>query len=115
MFVKGDGTFVAAGHPIGSYIESMALGDLDGDGRLDLVTQHEASGLVIMSLGRADGAFARGVEYVGGDGAVAGSPPPFTGASIALGDLNGDGRPDLVAASNISANVTVLLNACTHK
>jgi hypothetical protein len=64
------------------YAWAIALGDLDGDGRLDLVTGGSA---VDVQLGGGDGTF-RALPTISLPGSV---------ASVALADLNGDGRLDL--------------------
>ena len=110
---RGDGTFSAkVDYPSLPFPESVALGDLNGDGKLDLVTLNETTGTVSMLLGTGDGTFAAKVDYVAVPGAIYSNPPGYTGASLALGDLNGDGKLDLVAASNNGASVSVLLSSC---
>ena len=54
-----------------------------------------------MLLGNGDGTFGRRANYVIGIG----SYPGF----VAMGDLNGDGRADLVATNTYSGTVSVLL------
>jgi hypothetical protein len=110
----GDGTLQA---PViyssgGVAASSVAIADVNGDGRLDVVVANEClsttgcdSGGVTVLLGNGDGTFQSGVSYPAGYGA----------ASVAIGDVNGDGRPDLVVAnqyecSNCSnGGVSVLL------
>src|SRR5207244_349756 len=79
---------------------SIAAGDVDGNGSADLVVV--SSGSVSVLRNNGVGAFAAEEDYpVGGDGDSA--------VSVALGDLNGDGKPD-VATGNGNRNVSVLLN-----
>jgi hypothetical protein len=92
---NGDGTFAAQRdyRLTGGDAVSLALGDLDGDGRQDVVT-----GGVSVLLNRGDGTFAeRNYDSRGSN-------------SVALADLNGDGKLD-VATANGGIGVSVLLNA----
>ena len=76
----------------------VALGDLDGDGRLDIVVANRATdrALVFLNQGRA---FAAPVAV------AAGNDPN----DLALADVDGDGRLDLAIANHDAAYVTVLL------
>src|SRR2546426_653398 len=79
---------------------SVAIGDLNGDGRADLATANStfSSNTVSVLLGTGDGSFGAKTDY------GTGSDP----RSVAISDLNGDGKPDL--ATNSSSNtVSVLL------
>jgi Ca2+-binding RTX toxin-like protein len=101
---NGAGGFTAApGSPVavGTGPRSVALGDLNGDGNLDIVTADSNSNTVSVLLGDGAGGFA----------AAAGSPVAvgLLPSSVALGDLNGDGSLDVVTANAGSNNVSVLL------
>lgn len=88
--------------PTGSGPASVAIGDLNGDARPDLVVANQSSNTVsVLLAGGAPGAFLPKVDH----------PTGAQPASVAIGDLNGDGRPDLAVANHgIGANtVSVLL------
>ncbi len=103
----GDGTgrFTAApGNPFkaGKGPVSVAVGDFDGDGKLDLAIANRGDNSVTVLLGDGKGGFAE----------APGSPFPVGTEpwSVVVGDFNGDGKPDLAIANQGSNNVTVLLN-----
>ena len=91
---QGDGSFGgAASYATESYRSfDAALGDLNGDGVLDLVTAGEtdsSDGYATIRLGQGDGTFGGAVSY---------ATESYRSLGTALGDLNGDGALDLVTA-----------------
>src|SRR5439155_311483 len=91
---RAEDVFASAAAWIGpSQTPSVALGDIDGDGSLDLV------GNSTLYLNRG-GRFADLPAWTG--------PPEYT-ASVALGDIDGDGRLDLVRG-NARIGTTLYLN-----
>jgi hypothetical protein len=102
----GKGGFTAApGSPftVGSCPNSVAVGDFNGDGKPDLAIANGGADSVTVLLGNGTGGFTEAP----GSPFAAGSWPD----SVAVGDFNGDGKPDLAIASESSNNVTVLLNS----
>jgi hypothetical protein len=79
---------------------SVAAGDVNGDGKVDLVTAN-ASGTVSVLLGNGTGSFAAAQNY------LAGSQP----GSVALADFNSDGKLDIVVTN--AGGVGVLLGTGT--
>jgi hypothetical protein len=91
---NGDGSFQAATtiySANGQNLFAVALADLNGDGHPDLLVGSNcgtcANGSVIVMLGNGNGTFQAAVSYnSGGWGAL----------PLGVGDVNGDGKPDLV-------------------
>jgi hypothetical protein len=85
--------------------DSIAVADFNGDGKLDLATANHSSTTVSILLGNVDGTFTTPADYVVGSGSWQSWP-----SSVAVGDFNGDGKPDLAAANYTADTVSVLLN-----
>ncbi|PYJ85691.1 MAG: hypothetical protein DME22_08160 [Verrucomicrobia bacterium] len=92
---NGDGTFQAAmKYGTATAPSFVAVGDFNGDGKPDLAVANigyaNAPGTNIsVLLGNGDGTFRAAVNYGTGIGP----------ASVAVGDFNGDGKPDLAVAN----------------
>jgi hypothetical protein len=116
---NGNGTFqtAVAYSRAGVGATSVVISDVNGDGKLDLAVANcgttgmgcgNADGDLVTLLGNGDGTFQAPVSY------GSGGNTPF---GLVVGDVNGDGRPDLVAANCVSnqcgagpGEVGVLLN-----
>jgi hypothetical protein len=97
---NGDGTFAAkTDYACGANPWGVTLGDLNGDGRLDIVTSNSSADTVSVLLGNGDGTFAAKTDYAVGHNPIA----------TVIIDLNGDGKPDLAVANTSSSTVSVLL------
>jgi hypothetical protein len=79
----------------------VALGDLNGDGKLDLVVACAKGPRIVVLLGEGEGRF----RFAPG-GSI---PLPESPGEMALADLNGDGKLDLAIACHDSYHVTILL------
>jgi len=101
---QGGGQFSPApGSPVtaGTSPISLAAGAFNADSFPDLAVANQFSNNVTILLGQGSGQFAPAP----GSPVGVGTRP----ASVAVGDFNADGRPDLAIANYDSSNVTVLL------
>ncbi len=97
---KGDGTFApAVAYAVGKQPASVAVGDFNRDGKLDLAVMNSADDTVSILLGNGDGTFAPQVTYAVG----------LFPDTLAVGDFNGDGKLDLAVANQGDNTVSVLL------
>jgi FG-GAP-like repeat/Abnormal spindle-like microcephaly-assoc'd, ASPM-SPD-2-Hydin len=92
---NGDGTFgFALTSPAGGFVAALAVGDFNGDGKLDVAT------IVSLHNGTSNGPFVASLLLGEGNGTFALQPTTYnvgpSASTIAVGDLNGDGIPDLV-------------------
>ncbi|GAB3575083.1 FG-GAP-like repeat-containing protein [Hymenobacter daeguensis] len=81
--------------------EGLAVSDLNGDGRVDIVTANAGSATVSVLMGLAGGGFGTATTYSAGGAGV-----PF---DVAIGDVSGDGRPDIVVPNSGQGAIGVLL------
>ncbi len=97
----GDGTFAET---IPSFVAAVpeVLRDLNGDGHLDFVGISQNN--IWVTLGNGDSTFGVGWP----------STIPSVGDAwrVVVGDVNNDGKPDLIATGTADTNVTVFLNNC---
>jgi FG-GAP-like repeat len=89
----------------GQWAESVAVGDLNADGKPDLVVANYcaanlgnhcangAEGMVSILLGNGDGTFQNAITYGSGG---------LYGESVAIADVNSDGHPDLIVTNRCS-------------
>jgi len=85
--------FATSTHPL-----SVTLGDVNGDGKLDMVTANYYSNASVL-LGNGNGTFAAQATFTTAKG-------PY---SVTLGDVNGDGKLDIITANSLANNASVLL------
>jgi hypothetical protein len=100
VLVLGDGKgnlAVASNSPIvmkegtQPHTHGLGLADVNGDSKLDLITANNAENDISIAFGDGRGGFTRAPTTF----AVGPSPYPF-----ALGDVNNDKRPDLIATAS---------------
>ena len=111
---RGDGTFKSPKeyYAAGNGLRSIAVADLDGDGKQDIVAVNGSDSTVSVLLGKGDGTFNAQTEEQAqaGDGTPAPSYAVGSGAvSVAIADVNNDGKPDILVTNFDDATISVLL------
>lgn len=97
---KGDGTFLEAKtYSAGYNPTSIAAADFNGDGKDDLAFNNAPNagfdGYIGVLLAQSNGGFAQMASYPCG---------AYNPVSIAAGDYNGDGKPDVAVANEYEGN-----------
>ena len=104
LLARGTGFEQPHAYPTGFAPHSIVATDLNGDGIPDLAVGNVGDSTVSVLLGRGDGTFQPKLDMPTGSTA--------TNNTVAVADMNGDGRPDLVTANfKPSSLVTVLLQS----
>jgi uncharacterized protein (TIGR03437 family) len=112
---NGDGTFQSPVVTAASGYSTMAAADFNGDGKIDIAAPLVLSGAVFVDtfLGNGDGTFQSPVR------SPAGNFYNGTPGVPAVGDVNGDGIPDLIGpgvillgAGNGTFSKTITTSAC---
>jgi hypothetical protein len=111
LFGNGDGKFSGPVQQLaGGNLTSVRAADFNGDGKIDLVLSDARPagdflrGRIVTLIGHGDGSFdaprSRDLPaYPGGSGA----------RTLAVGDWNGDGHPDLALADEAASRIVILL------
>ncbi|MDC0678921.1 FG-GAP repeat domain-containing protein [Sorangium atrum] len=101
---NGDGTLQSATNysaPGANTPNDVAVADVNGDGKLDLISANANGQTLSVWLGNGDGTFQPAIVFPSG-----GSFPD----AVAVGDLNGDGKLDLATTNYFANTVSVLIN-----
>src|SRR6267142_1059475 len=95
------GNFILSGSPAaGSAANCVIATDLNGDGKLDLVSANFGTHTLTLLTNNGSGGFVlASTQGVGNDPAV-----------VIAADVNGDGKPDLISANAYADTLTVLTN-----
>jgi len=115
---NGDGTFAAQPdfqlvNGATTYFNpyDAAVGDLNGDGKVDLAvtiqdTNHSVQGIAV-ALGNGDGTFQTPTLLTSSPQNPSFAPPPLPGY-VKIADMNRDGHPDLVYTNALQGTVGIL-------
>jgi len=101
---RGDGTFLPQEvFPVGEKPYSLTVADVNGDGKPDIIVANSASDTVsvLLNLGGTNNQLNFAPQLVFPTG-----KQPF---SVAVGDLTGNGVPDVVTANAANNTVSVLM------
>jgi FG-GAP-like repeat/FG-GAP repeat len=94
VYMYGEATLTTGNSPL-----AFAVGDFNGDGRLDFAVGNGSDKTVSVALGKADGSFAPKVDY------AVGSVP----VQLVAADFNGDGHTDLAVINQGDNTMSILL------
>ena len=102
---NGDGTFL---NPVGYSLSdtnnttSVALADINGDGKLDIITTQDSGRVSVLLANSGSATFRAPTSFAIAAGGI-------TPTDLQIRDLNGDGVLDLVTADSGSNSISVLL------
>lgn len=90
--------YAPVNYAVGDDPRAIAVADLSGDGRPDLVVANATSNTVSVLLGNSGGSFQAARSFATGAGPV----------SVAVGDFNGDGRKDVLTVNAGATGLSLL-------
>ena len=92
-------SFPRTDFPVGHSPSAVAVGDFNGDGKLDMAVGDEGDNTVSILLGNGDGTFRSQSTF----------PTGVAPDAIVAGDFNGDGKLDLAVADFTDNTISILL------
>jgi len=89
-----------ATYSVGNMPTSVIAADVNGDGKVDLISANENTGNLTVLTNNGNGGFGFNATY----------PTVAEPTSVTAADINGDGAVDLIVASANGSHLTVLTN-----
>jgi hypothetical protein len=87
---------------------SLNVGDLNNDGKSELVSANCWDDNITVYVQNQDGSFQNGVYYYPAVTAGSGFPADVAPFAVTIADVNGDGKNDIVSSNYYGGDVTVL-------
>jgi hypothetical protein len=97
---RGGGVFDPSAEVVAGGVETVATGDVDGDGHQDAVLIDRDWFWIYVALGNGDGTFREAVRY----------ETARRSDAVTLADMNGDGRPEILTANRNGEDIGVMFN-----
>jgi hypothetical protein len=91
--VPSFGSPISTSVPAGAQVTAQVAADVNGDGKADLIVATNEG--IFMALGKANGHFTSFRQYL-----LAGLPNGSSQTALAVADVNGDGKLDIITASD---------------
>ncbi len=98
---------VAQDDEINASLSAVYLADVDGDGKLDMVVIDSDNKIDVFH----NSSTGSGNVSFGAKSSFAAGTSPYSIIFAAIGDLNGDGKPDIVTGDQQDGKISVLQNA----
>ena len=100
--------------PVGDVVSQLDSGDINGDGKIDLLVGGFNSGFTVVLNNSSASTIAFGTSNSGAnDSDYYYFSLPYESARVKLGDVNGDGKLDVICSSYYAGSFRVFLNTST--